>query len=163
MLLKFFMCMHECGHVCTCMYHSIAGEIRGKLTRLSSLLTPCRPWGSNPGCQVWWKVSLPSIAPPSDFFHKRRNQFVRNTGAISVWYRWYPQMNRWGNLTFLSPHFTFSLPPRQRLFSCKKRSCHFSTTQINPELITLSQTQEERHFVISRMCGWAYRNRDFRE
>lgn len=62
MLFKIFMCMNECGHVGTCMYHSTAGEIRGKLTRLSSLLPPCRPWGSNLGCQVWWKVSLPSGA-----------------------------------------------------------------------------------------------------
>lgn len=46
--------------LCVWVYHSTHGEATGQLVGVSSLLPPHGAWGSNPGHQTWWWVSLPT-------------------------------------------------------------------------------------------------------
>ena len=46
--LLFILCVHLCAG-------STRVEVRGQLTGVCSLFPPCGSWGSNSGCQAWWK------------------------------------------------------------------------------------------------------------
>lgn len=70
--------------MCICTCHGAPLEVRGHLGRASSLLLSCGSQGSNPGCQAWQHVSLPSCQPYFDFYFERQTKWTR-LGLNSFW------------------------------------------------------------------------------